>query len=61
MILEINFLSSLFQDDLISIINGEDSSFVVDPDTIFSNDFIYGSSVNRPVSRTGRRTASNEG
>lgn len=51
----------LFIDDLISIFDGEDSSFVVDPDSMFPEDIIYGSSLNRPVSRTGRRPANNEG
>ncbi|XP_065062827.1 E3 ubiquitin-protein ligase UBR5-like isoform X1 [Rhopilema esculentum] len=48
-------------DELISILHGDENSFVVDPDSMFPEDIIYGSSLNRPVSRTGRRSASNEG
>ena len=56
------FVSLFFYvDDLISIFDGEDNSFFVDPDSMFPEEIIYGSSLNRPVSRTGRRTASNEG
>lgn len=53
--------SLYFSDELISIFDGEDNSFVVDPDSIFPEDILYSSSLNRPVSRTGARAANNEG
>eukprot|EP00794_Sanderia_malayensis_P011765 gene11765-12982_t len=48
-------------DELISIFEGEDNSFIVDPDTIFPEDILYSSSVNRPSSRAANRPSNNEG